>query len=104
MVRETRGDRKLEVSRNTQVSLLLSDLLQALGGILDFKWVAQGSVTCGSSCTAQGSFKRLACIAVLKLFVLGVIKQLGETGVSLATLESIYVYVFEMWEYSRVLV
>ena len=59
MVRETRGDRKLEVSRNTQVSLLLSDLLQALGGILDFKWVAQGSVTCGSSCTAQGSFERL---------------------------------------------
>ncbi|KAF8583204.1 hypothetical protein K439DRAFT_76324 [Ramaria rubella] len=51
------------------LSLLVSDLLQGVGILLDIKWVVEGSVRCGAYCTTQG-----------------VLSQMGETGVALATL------------------
>ncbi|KIY73194.1 hypothetical protein CYLTODRAFT_387202 [Cylindrobasidium torrendii FP15055 ss-10] len=51
------------------VSLLVADLIQATGGVLDAKWVAEGMVTEGPFCTAQG-----------------VLKQIGDVGVALSTM------------------
>ncbi|KIJ53946.1 hypothetical protein M422DRAFT_24943 [Sphaerobolus stellatus SS14] len=50
-------------------SLLLSDILQGLGKIMHVKWLHLGFSECSSYCTAQG-----------------VVQQIGETGVALATL------------------
>jgi hypothetical protein len=52
-----------------QLSLFLYDILQAMGGILDIRWVHHGIVTSGSYCTTQG-----------------IIQQIGELGVALITL------------------
>ncbi|EJD52474.1 hypothetical protein AURDEDRAFT_142434 [Auricularia subglabra TFB-10046 SS5] len=51
------------------LSLLFSDLLHALGSIMDLRWVAEGEVYCGDYCSAQGA-----------------IRNIGSTGVALATL------------------
>jgi len=63
------------------LSLFTSDLIQALGAVLDIKWVHEGKVYTGSYCTAQGA-----------------IQQLGETGVALATLTiAIHTLIVVMW-------
>jgi hypothetical protein len=49
--------------------LFFADLVQALGAVMDVKWVNDGKVEIGNFCTAQG-----------------VIQQLGETGVAITTL------------------
>ncbi|KAJ6521955.1 hypothetical protein DFH09DRAFT_212956 [Mycena vulgaris] len=51
------------------LSLFVADLLQALGAVVDVRWVHSGKVEVGSFCTAQG-----------------VIQQLGETSVAITTL------------------
>ncbi|KLO14640.1 hypothetical protein SCHPADRAFT_939323 [Schizopora paradoxa] len=51
------------------LSLLFGDVLQAVGTSMSAKWVREGNVTPGPYCTAQG-----------------VVKQLGETSVGLATM------------------
>jgi hypothetical protein len=38
----------------TQVSLFICEFLQALGGLLNIRWVHNGIVKAGSYCTAQG--------------------------------------------------
>ncbi|KAJ3480634.1 hypothetical protein NLI96_g8203 [Meripilus lineatus] len=48
---------------------MVSELIQALGGILNIKWVRDAAVTEGTYCTAQG-----------------VLKQVGDVGVALASL------------------
>ncbi|KIY67089.1 hypothetical protein CYLTODRAFT_15310 [Cylindrobasidium torrendii FP15055 ss-10] len=60
------------------LSLFVVDLFQALGSVLDVKWISEGSVQIGPVCTAQG-----------------VLQQLGETrtGVAITTL-FIAVYTF----------
>jgi len=50
------------------VNLLFFDLIQAIGGIMDAKWVAEGIVKEGLVCTAQG-----------------ILKQMGDVGVALST-------------------
>ncbi|EJD41565.1 hypothetical protein AURDEDRAFT_186517 [Auricularia subglabra TFB-10046 SS5] len=50
------------------VSLLVSDSLQAIGAVMDLRWIRQGNVTCGGFCNAQGA-----------------IQSLGETSVAMAT-------------------
>ncbi len=52
-----------------QFSLFVFELLQAIGGILNVKWVHNGIVTTGHYCTAQG-----------------LVAQIGELGVSLIIL------------------
>ena len=37
-----------------QLSLFAADTLQAIGGVLNFKWVQDGEVKVGSYCDAQG--------------------------------------------------
>ncbi|KAE9408212.1 hypothetical protein BT96DRAFT_26796 [Gymnopus androsaceus JB14] len=49
------------------VNLLVFDLIQAIGGIIDVKWVAEAGVTEGALCTAQG-----------------ILKQMGDVGVALS--------------------
>ncbi|GJE86578.1 hypothetical protein PsYK624_026580 [Phanerochaete sordida] len=51
------------------LSLLVSELIQAIGGIINVRWIADATVTQGSVCTAQG-----------------VLKQFGDVGVALASL------------------
>jgi hypothetical protein len=51
------------------LSLLVSDLVQSVGSIMDIRWVAAAKLSEGSFCTAQG-----------------VIKQVGDVGVALASL------------------
>ena len=45
-----------------QLSLLVADVLQAIGGILSVKWVYDGKVVTGSFCNAQGI--PLCCLQV----------------------------------------
>ncbi|KAF9008169.1 hypothetical protein BDZ89DRAFT_549145 [Hymenopellis radicata] len=51
------------------VNLLVSDLIQAIGGIMDVQWVVDARVTENTLCTVQGMFK-----------------QMGDVGVALSTL------------------
>ncbi|KAH8102518.1 hypothetical protein BXZ70DRAFT_1006435 [Cristinia sonorae] len=51
------------------LSLLVSDLIQAIGGLLNIEWIRHAGVVEGSVCTTQG-----------------VLKQLGDVGVALASL------------------
>ena len=41
-----------------QLSLFLADTLQAIGGILNLKWIYDGKVVVGSFCNAQGIHPR----------------------------------------------
>ncbi|KAJ4002428.1 hypothetical protein F5050DRAFT_17484 [Lentinula boryana] len=50
------------------VNLLIFDLIQAIGGVIDAKWVAEAGVTEGPLCTAQG-----------------ILKQMGDVGVALSS-------------------
>jgi hypothetical protein len=58
-----------------QLFLFIYDIMQAMGGILDVRWVHNGIVTTGSYCTAQG-----------------IIQQIGELGVALITLVCTFLY------------
>ncbi|TDL25439.1 hypothetical protein BD410DRAFT_813640 [Rickenella mellea] len=58
------------------LSLFTSDILQALGAIMDVKWAHEGIVKTGTFCAAQG-----------------LIQQVGEAGVAMATL-SITIHTF----------
>lgn len=49
------------------ISLLVSDMLQAIGAVLDIRWIRRGSVSCGGYCTAQG-----------------IIQSIGEPSVAMA--------------------
>lgn len=63
------------------LSLFASDLIQALGAVMDIKWVNEGKVYTGGYCTAQG-----------------VAQQLGEPGVAIATLIiAIHTFVVVLW-------
>ncbi|EJD34843.1 hypothetical protein AURDEDRAFT_75800, partial [Auricularia subglabra TFB-10046 SS5] len=55
------------------VSLLVSDALQAIGAIMDLRWIRLGEVTCGKYCNAQGT-------------MVSPIQSLGETSVAMATM------------------
>lgn len=51
------------------VSMMVSDLIQAIGGILNIRWIEDSGVTEGAYCSAQGA-----------------LKQAGDVGVALASL------------------
>lgn len=51
------------------LSLFVADLIQAIGAVMDVRWVHSGKVEVGAFCTAQG-----------------VVQQLGETTVAITTL------------------
>jgi len=63
------------------ISLLVADLIQALGSMFDLKWVIVAGVVEGPFCTAQG-----------------VLKHIGDTGVALTTMaiafQTFFVIVF----------
>ncbi|KAA1473969.1 hypothetical protein DENSPDRAFT_780811 [Dentipellis sp. KUC8613] len=63
-------------------SLFCSDLVQALGSVLDVKWVHEGKVYSGAFCSAQGA-----------------IQQLGETGVAMTTFViAVHTFVTAVWK------
>jgi hypothetical protein len=39
-----------------QLSLLIADLVQAVGTIMDIRWIHKGIVRVGGFCTAQGTY------------------------------------------------
>ncbi|KZT33467.1 hypothetical protein SISSUDRAFT_1122852 [Sistotremastrum suecicum HHB10207 ss-3] len=51
------------------ISLICSDLMQALGGILNIRWVNDGAITCSRYCAAQG-----------------ILENTGETASAMATI------------------
>ncbi|KAI9463564.1 hypothetical protein BJY52DRAFT_921148 [Lactarius psammicola] len=64
------------------LSLFAYDILQALGGFLDVRWIHNGIVTAGPYCTAQG-----------------IIQQIGELGVALITLIiTVHTFVVALWK------
>ncbi|KDQ14687.1 hypothetical protein BOTBODRAFT_338488 [Botryobasidium botryosum FD-172 SS1] len=68
-------------------SLLLADSFQAVGAILDARWVSSQAIWCGTYCNAQGA-----------------VQELGETGVAMSTLAiTIYTFccLFLRWSPSR---
>lgn len=69
---KTGATRKWHVSTHIHyyfVNLLVCDFIQAIGSIMNAKWVSDSRVTDGPLCTAQG-----------------IIKQIGDVGVALSTL------------------
>ena len=80
-----------------QLSLFISDFLQAVGFILSLKWVVKGEVYCSQFCTAQGEISGAFPLLGPKISLcVGAIQQLGETGVAMATLESLNSYSYSM--------
>lgn len=63
------------------LSLFAFDLIQAIGSVLDMKWVNEGKVYTGPYCTAQG-----------------VIQELGECGVAITTIIiAVHTFVGVFW-------
>ncbi|KAG5638054.1 hypothetical protein H0H81_002088 [Sphagnurus paluster] len=78
-------DRKVSIVQEPMdifmLSLFCADFVQALGAVMDIKWIHQGVTEIGPYCTAQG-----------------VIQQLGETGVAITTLLiAIYTFIGVWW-------
>lgn len=69
-----------------KLSLFIADLIQAVGTVLDIKWINEGKVHIGSFCTAQGMPHVHASADWHSSWRLGVIQQLGETPVAMNTL------------------
>lgn len=46
------------------LNLMVSDLIQAVGGLLNIKWIVEESVYSGPFCTAQGFFLHVGDVAV----------------------------------------
>ena len=74
------------ISFIVQIVLFGADFVQALGAVMDIRWINTGVVVTGTYCTAQG-------ITLLHLFIQfpestssGSIQQLGETSVAMITL------------------
>ena len=56
-----------------QFSLFSADLLQALGGSMELKWINDGFVQIGPVCTAQGF-----------------LQNIGQSGIAITTLVSVF--------------
>jgi len=72
-----------------QLSLFFADLLQAIGSVMDLKWVVSGHLEVGEFCSAQGDFLFSSPPGSCKRPhhpTLGIVKQFGEVGVALSTL------------------
>ncbi|KAH7100171.1 hypothetical protein BKA62DRAFT_256444 [Auriculariales sp. MPI-PUGE-AT-0066] len=68
-VRNATGSPKTRPIINTHldiymISLLVSDSFQAIGAVMDIRWIRQGTVSCGSFCNAQGALQTLGEPAV----------------------------------------
>ncbi|EGO05201.1 hypothetical protein SERLA73DRAFT_174199 [Serpula lacrymans var. lacrymans S7.3] len=46
------------------LNLMVFDLIQAIGGIMDIRWIVEAQVTAGSFCTTQGLFKQMGDVGV----------------------------------------
>ena len=72
-----------------QLSLFIADALQAIGAVMDTKWVGAGQVNAGQFCSAQGEFLFAFLPEQARLIVTsGIIQQLGEVNVAMTTLVS----------------
>lgn len=65
----------------------MADLVQAVGTVLDIKWIHEGTVRSGTFCTTQGMLPQFMTSQheLMRSFS-GVIQQLGETPVAMNTL------------------
>jgi len=82
LFRVNRGTKLIDRPTDLYIlSLLGSDLIQALGAVMDIRWVNQGKVYTGGYCTAQG-----------------VSQQIGEPGVAIATVTiAIHTFIVVLW-------
>ncbi|KIK12950.1 hypothetical protein PISMIDRAFT_18340 [Pisolithus microcarpus 441] len=67
------------------LNLMVSDLIQAVGGLLNIKWIVEASVYPCPFCTVQGTAALPLLYAGLSLHV-GFFKQVGDVGVALSTM------------------
>ena len=69
--------------------MFVADALQAIGAVMDIKWVGTGQVKAGEFCSAQGEFLFAFLPEQAHLMVIsGIIQQLGEVSVAITTLVS----------------
>lgn len=82
------------------VNLLVSDLVQALGGLLNIKWVIDAQVTEGALCTTQGMLKQLGDVGVafstmaIALHTLGVLVFGWKSPPRVALIVIAFIWVF----------
>ncbi|KAI6119804.1 hypothetical protein F5141DRAFT_35339 [Pisolithus sp. B1] len=67
------------------LNLMVSDLIQAVGGLLNIKWIVEASVYPCPFCTVQGISALLLLEIRLSLFA-GFFKQVADVGVALSTM------------------
>jgi hypothetical protein len=84
-----------------QLSLLATDLVQAVGTIMDIRWIHKGIVYVGGFCTAQDMHHVLFLRIVSKYILLGIVQQLGEMPVTATTLVTTFTYICWILLYSR---
>ncbi|KAI6033298.1 hypothetical protein EDC04DRAFT_2213696 [Pisolithus marmoratus] len=67
------------------LSLMVSDLIQAVGGLLNIKWIVEAGVYPGPFCTVQG-ISASALLGIRLSLHSGFFKQVGDVGVALSTM------------------
>jgi hypothetical protein len=66
--------------------LFIADALQAIGAVMDLKWIGTGQVEAGQFCSAQGEFLFAFQPEQAHLIITsGIIQQLGEVNVAITT-------------------
>jgi hypothetical protein len=86
MVRLLAPAQQENLAHASQLSLFAADFVQALGAVMDIKWIKDGKVEIGTFCTAQGKSLHAKQPQLGSSNCPGVIQQLGETGVAMTTL------------------
>jgi hypothetical protein len=86
-----------------QLSLFIADLIQALGAIVNVKWLNEGKVFVGPLCSAQGRNRYICNIrnAVLLSGNPGIIQQVGETSVAIHTTVCGHYFLLSVFSHER---
>lgn len=64
------------------ISLLVANIFQCIGTVINFEWVARGGVILGLTCSVQGLYQDSRFVIVAYVPTPGAFKQLGNLGVS----------------------
>ena len=71
-----------------QLSLILADSVQAVGALMNVRWVHSGVVEIGTFCTIQGLAFCFSYHQHVDRFSIGAVKQTGDTSVAISTMVS----------------
>ncbi|KIM86585.1 hypothetical protein PILCRDRAFT_815818 [Piloderma croceum F 1598] len=76
------------------LNLMIFDLIQAAGGLMDIKWVAQAFVTEGRYCTAQGAIKQIGEVGAIAVHTCGVLAFRWKSPPITALLVISFIWIF----------